>query len=336
VNWPATIRQGTERFAVDISVIICTYNRPDSLRQTLDSLCGCRLDASRRWELIVVDNDPSAQTRTVCDRYTDRLPLRYLTEPRKGLSCARNRGLDAARGELVLFTDDDVDVDPDWLAQLWSAAQRQPDAAIFGGKILPRWEQPPPAWLVEHARTLLPGVTMHFDIGDTERFLGKCDMPFFGANMGFRRSVFGADRRFREDLGHWGDRPTPGEETELIRRLMAEGCRAFYVPAAAVTHRNPAHRMSERYVRAWFVGQGIAKVRLGEAASRGSVLGVPSRYFKRLFGHALRYLWVRWRKPSSVWLPTLIEMAGTWGLIVGCWQRRGNDGHEPRRPSGPQ
>src|SRR5260370_34261599 len=98
------------------SVIICTWNRPRLLDQTLEQMARLRLPPDVAWELLVVNNNCTDQTDTVLRRHQSRLPLRRILEPRQGLSHARNAAAAAARGEILLWTDDDVLVDRDWLA----------------------------------------------------------------------------------------------------------------------------------------------------------------------------------------------------------------------------
>src|SRR5260221_6988879 len=140
-----------------LSLIICTYNRCENLGLALETLCHLKNPRDIVWELIVVDNNSTDQTRACCDRFQDRLPLRYVFEARQGQSCARNRGIRESNAPIVAFTDDDVDLDQGWLASLCDAVAKHRDADFYGGRILPRWQSPPPQWLVDHSPTSLRG-----------------------------------------------------------------------------------------------------------------------------------------------------------------------------------
>ena len=296
-----------------ISIILCTHQRASSLVQTLESFCRLEVPAGLSWELIVVDNNSTDDTRAVCDRFADRLPLLYLLETRQGLSIARNRALADARGEWLLFTDDDVDVDQHWLATLHAATLRHPEIDFIGGVVLPRWEVPPPAWLVRHAQSKLPGVTMHFHIGDQERKLDSSDtLLFVGANMGFHRRVFIDGLRFDESLGRTGLRLLVGEESKVIRQIIARGGEGLYVPAAIVHHRNPRDRMTEKYVRDWFCGYGISLVRAQQIEPTCFWAGMPLRSIRRIVINAIRYGLTRWTCPSHIWLRAEIVFATHW------------------------
>lgn len=295
---------------MSVSVVLCTFNRAESLRETLVSL-GQQRTGTLSWQIVVVDNNSSDQTRSVCDQFRDKLPLHYVFEPRQGKSFALNRGVQAATEALVAFTDDDVTLDPDWISMLWDAARRNSQCTIFGGRIFPHWLTPPPAWLVKHANTLLRGPAVCFDLGNTEQpYTGT----FWGANLAIRRVVFGT-YTFREDLGPNPVQGVRGEETDLQKRLLADGHKALYVPTAIAHHRNPSERMTERYVRHWFTGHGIGKVRLGQAPPGMRVFGAPLLAWIKLGWYGTVYCLTRWTLPSRVWLRAAIRLATCRGII---------------------
>src|SRR5262245_45029284 len=123
----------------DVTIIICTYNRSAALRTCLESLC--RGDALRLagTEILLVDNNSPDDTPEVAKSFGDRLPLRYLCEPRQGKTFALNRGVAEARGDLLLFTDDDVELNERWVKEYRAAASRHPEAGWFGGRVFPWW-----------------------------------------------------------------------------------------------------------------------------------------------------------------------------------------------------
>lgn len=304
---------------MDISVIICTYNRCASLRRTLQTCCELEIPAGVQWELLVVDNNSTDATKQVCEEFHGKLPLRYLFESRQGKSNALNRSIDEARGALLLYTDDDVDVDAKWLVAHLDAARRYPQDGFFGGKIIPRWETEPPRWMVQHARTLLTAVTVSYDLGDEEQPLPP-GMAFFGANLIFRKSVFKEEFRFRTDIGPQRGNEIRGEDSDLIFRLLASGHRAHYIPSAQVYHRNPSDRARERYVWAWFGGYGMKEARLDRKPSAVCWGGVPRHLWRKLFVNGSRYLITRYVCASNTWLPSAIQTARAWGSI--CEYRR--------------
>ena len=305
---------------MNLSVIICTYNRAESLRRTLQSCCDLVIPEGVKWELLIVDNNSSDHTKQACEPFTGKLPLCYIFEPQQGLSNARNRGVREAKGELILFTDDDVDVDSQWLASLVGAARRELRADFFGGKILPQWETQPPSWVDENA-SLLAGITMHFDKGVQSRYLDSHESLFFGANMAFRRKLFDDLQPFDPKLGYNGKDLTPHEETVFMRRLLQQGHRGYYVATAIVHHLNPNNRATETFVRRWHKGSGTTEVRRsGLGNMTHAWFGTPRHLWRRLVETAGRYALTRYTRPSGVWLRYEIVMAETWGMI--CEYRR--------------
>jgi glycosyltransferase involved in cell wall biosynthesis len=277
------------------------------------------------WEIILVDNNSSDATRETCAQFEKILPLRYVFESRQGLSCARNRGVREARGQLFLFTDDDVTVDPRWVASYLEGAESQPDADFFGGKIIPVWEKKPPAWLAMHSENRLVGISMCFSKGETPRFLERAETPFFGANMGFRRAVFQDGFFFREDLGRKGCNCISYEEAEFMQRLLARGCRGFYLPAAIIYHHNDPARMTEGYLRSFFYGAGVSEARAGQIKTgEHDWLGAPRWLWRRCLTNAFFYVISRFTRNAEVWVPHECKMASSWGSICELRVQAGN------------
>jgi glycosyltransferase involved in cell wall biosynthesis len=301
---------------MDLTIIICTYNRAESLRLTLQSLREARIPAGVTWELLLVDNNSTDSTARVCEEFAGVLPIRYLREERQGLAFARNLGVKEAGGAIILFTDDDVDVSPEWIAELWSAANSHPETVFFGGRIEPRWESSPPQWMIRHSGDLLAGITIDFSLGDKEVAMER-EKPFIGANMAFRREAMVEMGSFRDDLGMSGRSLGAHEETEYMRRLLRAGYQGLYVPGMLIHHRNPPERATERYVLRWFAGCGRSHVRSGNIQPAAATLfGAPRYLWRRLFLNAFRYIGSRWTaRTDERWLLAAILMAETWGAI---------------------
>jgi GT2 family glycosyltransferase len=165
-----------------------------------------------------------------------------LTEPRDGLSTARNRALAWCEPtDLLAFVDDDAIVDEDWyeaLTRRWDKAA--PDVACIGGPIRPRWPYDPPDWI---SPPILPALTL-LDLGDEPRDLDPTVTNVYGANISFRVAPLREIGGFNPGFGHSGRRIFFSEEDEAQRALVKLGYRIRYVPDAAVLHAIPEDRMT--------------------------------------------------------------------------------------------
>ena len=131
-----------------ISVIICTYNRSASLAETLECLTRMEEPEQGGWELVLVNNNSTDDTAATIQRFATSasFSVTCVSEPQQGLSYARNAGLTASSGDLILFTDDDTLIDPGWIRAM-EVTFRTTGCMAAGGRILPRWACDKPAWL---------------------------------------------------------------------------------------------------------------------------------------------------------------------------------------------
>jgi len=274
---------------MNVTVVLCTCNRCSSLTSALDSLAAQLLPESIRWEVIVVDNNSTDDTREVAEGYCRKHPerFRYVFEPRQGLSRARNAGIRAARGEVVAFIDDDVIAEPSWLRNI-TASLLHGKWAGAGGRIVPPQCFTAPEWLTVGGETDLVGALLPlFDLGDQA---GEMKRPPYGTNMAFRKDMFDKHGMFRTDLGRCGGSLLMGEDTEFGNRLMSAGECLRYEPLAVVEHPVPKERLSKKWFRAWWFGFG--RTRILERAARPPIFGIPHPFFS-LANLVLRFLPVR-------------------------------------------
>jgi glycosyltransferase involved in cell wall biosynthesis len=281
--------RGDERHgsAVNISVVLCTYNRADSLRRALESLSRQQLPSGVEREVLIVDNNSSDHTRAVAAEAPSALPCRYIFEPRQGKSFALNTGLAAAKGDLIVFADDDLTMDRGWLAGLWRAAVAHPDCVGFGGRIVAVWSGPKPAWYCDSGPyKLINGVVGSYDHGPETKEVGM--LPF-GANMAFRREVFAVHGGFNLDLG--SIRLMRGEDTEFGRRVRNSGGRILYVGNATVYHPVGAGKMRRGYFQAWYFSYGRHEVIVEPLpADAVRLFRVPPHVYRSLIGEIFSWL----------------------------------------------
>ena len=270
----------------DATVLIATYNRATLLGETLDSLRRLRVRPGRQWEVLVVDNNSTDDTRAVVERHAAGfpVPLRYLFEARQGRSSALNAGIAASDGEVVAMTDDDVIVDEGWLDAACDVLLEKDGAIAYaGGPVAPIWEVDPPAWL-DLTRGDLWGTIAIQDHGDRPFVYEEARRVPLGANMAARRSFFAAIGDFRADLGRSSGRLVLGQEVpELLMRARAAGLRGMYLPAMRVRHHIPAKRLTRAYFRRWWFGKGVSRAGL-EGVQPLTELGVDLRRTPHVLG----------------------------------------------------
>jgi len=246
-----------------VTVAICTYNRSRSLSRTLDSLKTLTVPPELDWEVLVVDNCCTDDTADVISLYSPELPLQPLREPRQGLSHARNLALENARGDYILWTDDDVVVEREWLRAYLDAFWLWPEAVVFGGPVDLELEGCPPLWLLDLLEEdEFAGVYAYRNLGDQPiRFDVQTHRVPYGANMATRTHE---QRRYRFDprLGRSADGHIRGEETAFISSVLADGFDGRWVPGARVSHCIPASLQTLAHLRRYFIGSGRTHARL--------------------------------------------------------------------------
>jgi glucosyl-dolichyl phosphate glucuronosyltransferase len=293
-----------------ITVGICTWNRARLLDLTLGRMISMRVPGGVSWELLVVNNNSTDDTEKVLKSYKDRLPLRTLFEATPGKSYALNRAVDEARGDLIIWTDDDVLVDSDWLAAYATAVDRWPTASFFGGPIEPCFDGEPPGWL----RQVFPKVAVAFaalNLGKEPCELTHKGLPF-GANLAIRTEV---QRRSLYDL-HLGPRPNSsmrGEETAMLQAIVRDGLSGRWVPDARVEHFIPRARQTKLYLRKYYYGQGLYYARTKEKTETVSLFGYPRWLVRQVLQLELKYQICRHLCAPDVWIDDLILASTAWG-----------------------
>lgn len=278
----------------DVSIVVPTYNRRDLLTKTLDSLISQHAPGVR-YEVLVVDNNSSDDTRDAVAAVAREYEcVRYLFEPRQGVSHARNTGITAARAALLAFIDDDVEASPTWVIAIKQAFDVHPEIDCLGGPIQPRWAAPPPAWLTP---MFWAAVALQGDKGNPPYIDANHATPcLMTANFACRRAAL-------EQVGGFATAYMRDEDRELQLRLWAAGKRGLYVRDVTVTTEVPRNRLTKAHHRQFYarVGQSHARMRyleridrtgrlLREMPARSTVQGTPAFIYRYLFGHATRLL----------------------------------------------
>ena len=280
---------------MDFSVIVCTYNRARNLPRCLGALARQQGAESIRWEVLVVDNNSTDDTRDVVQRLAEELPIdvRYTHEPQQGLNYARNTGIRESRGTFFSYVDDDIEVSPGWLAAL-HANFRANDADAVGGRIhldpsvrLPRW--------IQDDET--KGFLGFQDYGDEPfRMDGRRRYPY-GGNMALHRRVVQRIGYFNPLLGRKGEGRKraelfKGAETDYFHRLAEHGeARIFYEPRAIVYHQVQPHQLTKKYFRTIHSNAGYQRAYYDATEFPRTIFGVPRYLYPMLAANVAEYLW---------------------------------------------
>lgn len=240
----------------DISVMLSTYNRAQFLKRTLEGFAETdRSDLSV--EFMIIDNGSSDNTRQVIESFKNRMNIKYIFEPINGKNRALNTAIETCSlGDIVVFTDDDVDVPRNWLKSIHAVCQRWPDHSLFGGRIdvvfppvtIPQWSDDPMIAALAFAK---------HDVADHECEYRDYDAPF-GPNYWVRKVIFENGRRFDESIGPKLKNRMMGSETSFFKSLIDDGYKIVYSPAVSVNHRiqKDVLTLSSIWKRSYRLGRG--------------------------------------------------------------------------------
>ncbi len=299
---------------LDYTVALCTHNHADRLGRTLADLPRIRPPRGT-WELLVIDNASSDDTPGLLagHDWPHGWSVRIVREDRLGIANARNRAITEARGDWLIFIDDDESADPDWLCAYERLIEaHQPDA--FGGRIEVLFEDPRPAWLSDE----LLGFLGRLDWSEWTMPLNDPATPLYTGNFGFRRALCERVGMFDQALGRMGSENNGGEDVDFYRRLVRAGAAVWWAPEAVIHHRIQVAKLNRRYFLDLHYRQGRMEARRREA----SAPRWPPLY---LYGQLLRAMGAVWRGfRRGGWNATLrqeMNVAYFLGKIIG-WAAR--------------
>jgi glucosyl-dolichyl phosphate glucuronosyltransferase len=286
-----------------LTVLFATRNRSTLLREVLTAFAALEPPPGG-WRLVIVDNGSTDDSEATIRSFADRLPLTLVSEPAGGKNTALNAGLPQCAGDLIVLTDDDVFPRHDWLVKLQAGAAAHPDMGIFAGRVLPRWEIPPPQW-IERAIPLAPTYT----VSDADLPAGPIEgNQVFGPNMAVRTAIFAAGARFDPSIGPTSSSSyAMGSETEFVLRMMETGIKACYVPDAIVEHFVRASQLRT----SWIIGRamrfGRGQYRLHATRRSQAVWGFrePPAGHPRIAGVPISLLYQLGRKVAALGVAAL-------------------------------
>jgi succinoglycan biosynthesis protein ExoM len=262
-----------------VTIAVLTYQRPDDLAELLPALVLQVHEVAADVDIVVVDNDPAGGARRQVEQAAAGAPIRYLHEAAPGIAAARNRALDEATAELLVFIDDDERPTPQWLARLLAVHDRHRVEAVVG-PVVSRYETPPSRWVEAgrffDRRRMPTGTTV--TIAATNNLL--LDLAWV------RRNGLRFDTRF----GLSG-----GSDSLFTRQLHERGGRMLWCDEAVVIDIVPANRLTRDWVlrKAYRIGNATSRVLLDGTAPRRRFrmrLRLLGRGSVRVAGGAVRCL----------------------------------------------
>ena len=263
-----------------LTVVICTYNRAKYIGPLLESIAANDL-AKSKYEILLVDNNCTDNTREICETFAAKykdLQFRYVVEPEQGLSAARNKGIKEAKGDLIVYVDDDALVDSNYLRDYMEWFEKHPETMACGGPIEPLYETQEPMWMTPYTKALL---TAWMNYGDKVREYPQGRYPG-GGNAAYRKEVFDKVGLFNTALGRKGGNLMGSEEKDIFDKMHALHMQVLYLPTPVLHHCIPQAKLERDYFDRLTLQIGISERQRTVAISKG-------KYIKRLISESIKW-----------------------------------------------
>ena len=274
-----------------ISAIICTHNRAEFLYKAISSLVNQSIPKSL-YEILVVDNCSTDSTAKVVHSFSSGQKVKYLYEPRLGLSHARNTGWHNAKGKYVAYLDDDAIADEVWLEKAIETFEKtEPMPGCIGGKITGIWESSRPKWLSDQLVTALTVLNWS---NETIQIHDLNQKWLAGANIAFPLEVLKQLDGFIPYLDRVGNNLLSGGDVFLQKQIVNEGYNCFYIPEMAVQHLVPKNRLTQKWFISRYFWQGVSD-------AIAQIIEKEASWSER-FQLALRLMIKHFRNPKKFYL----------------------------------
>ncbi len=263
-----------------ITAIICTYNRAKYIGPLLESIAANDLDKSK-YEIVLVDNNCIDNTKAVCDAFVANhadADFHYFMETEQGLSAARNKAIKEAKGDILVYVDDDALVDTWYLTTIYDYMTAHPEISAVGGPIIPLYETEEPKWMTRFTKELLCG---YLYFGDQVRTFPGERYPG-GGNAAYRAEVFKQVGLFNTALGRKGNSLMGAEEKDIFDKMKSQGMRFMYLPKMILHHIIPQKKLERDYFdRLTF--------QIGQSERARTKAISSAKYAKRLLSEAFKW-----------------------------------------------
>ena len=263
-----------------LTAIICTYNRAKYIGNLLESIAANDLPKSE-YEILLVDNNCTDNTREICEAFAAAhkdVNFRYVVEPEQGLSAARNKGIKEAKGDSIVYIDDDALVDAHYLRSYAEWFDSHPETMACGGPIEPLYETAEPSWMTPFTKALL---TAWMNYGDKVREYPKGRYPG-GGNAAYRKEVFDKVGLFNTALGRKGGNLMGSEEKDIFDKMHSLNMQILYLPTPVLHHCIPQAKLEKDYFDRLTLQIGMSERQRTLAIGKG-------KYLKRLLAECVKW-----------------------------------------------
>ena len=271
---------------MNISVIIPSFNNCQRLEITLNAFTELKISSGLSWEIVLVNNNSTDATKESVLSFSGKLPIKYIEEPKQGISHSKNAGLKNASGDLVIFTDDDVKPCKNWLLAYWLEYQKNPKGFFWGGPVVSEFEVLPDDM---NLIKLGPPSVKGLDWWDRQKELAEGEY-FIGANWAGPLNAIKKIGAFNPEMGlnPSTGKVLVGEETDLMTRLRDGGAKAIYLPEASIEHFVPKSKITMRHIAARAEAYGRLSEGTGIDSTAVFLFGAPRWMYRQLF-----VLWIK-------------------------------------------
>ncbi len=234
-----------------ISIVIPTYNREKLLFYTIESFVN-QLYPNDKYEIIVADNNSTDNTKEIVVKWIEKsdVPIKYIFEPRQGVHYARNTAAKHSKGEILYYTDDDMIADQNLLSEIIKPFMMDIKVATATGRVLPKWEVPPPQWILDYCNNGL----LSLNNPREDLIISTHDCNIFSCHQAIIRDVLFEAGGFNPEntAGEWiGD-----GETGLNIKIKNAGYKFGYTGKSITYHIIPQTRMTQNYLNKRLANQG--------------------------------------------------------------------------------
>jgi glycosyltransferase involved in cell wall biosynthesis len=313
---------------VKLSILISTFNRSQELETLLDDIVlqhkRLRSSDAQEVEVIIIDNNSFDDTKETIYKYLENtdLSVKFFNDNHYGLASARNLAIEKAQGDLLAFIHDDINLDDDWLREIFKIAQncKEREIGVYGGRVIPLWQDELPKWLDLQGKYKVDQSVFHgHSFGDEEQFypfnscFGEAKFPT-GTNVLVRKEIFENCGLFREDLGPCAQGGFGTyEDTEFFDYLATIKVPMLYVPQCIVFHPINKFHMTVKNIRRWYYKTAKAKywTHYTDRMQRktDALFAIKSKYKKWIpnfllntINHVPMYLYLKFFVLSMQWL----------------------------------